>query len=410
MIRDFSYEAKEVLLQYVEEVAASGWWENVKDTIGDFGSEVWSWFGQLEISKYINDVDAYHKKVIDKNDTTKKDIETIFSNVQQVDTKYFGNISHLVYVGNLLVKYITDMAESIDPNGGNFNIEKLKALLDADKEALDQAQMEIVKNLVEEEKVEEAAEYVDAITNYDLTYDEYAAMTEDEQLEYLNGVAEWVLALYPNTELEAGKYEITVPIGADMSVTYNVTVTGTDKTGSNSTVKITLEEQKIVLKSAYKLKVDNLSAAVDSDGVSVDGTLGDIAVGTKHKFDGTILVNGVITNGESKAKIEAGTNGVTASMKFEVTTELEDDAKVSSSVKVEKANNTNMPEWEPVPVAVEEEDPEPISYEIDGEDVVEGVTIAAGAVAVYECVKWGVALALAPETGGMSLEIAMSLP
>ena len=306
------------------------------------------------------------------------------------------------------------MAESIDPNGGNLDVEKLKKLLDADKEELDKAQQAIVRTLVGETKLEEAADYVDAVTSYDLTYDEFLALTEDEQLAYLNGVAEWILALYPNTEVEAGKYEITVPIGADMTVTYNVTVTGTDKTGSNSTVKVTIEEQKIVLKSAYKLKLDNLSGTVDSDSVSVNGTLGDIDWGLKQKLDGTLSLSSVITNGESKAKLEAGTNGATTSMKFEVTTELEDEGKVSSSVKVEKANNTDMPEWEVVeveevvvPQKLEDSD---YNYSIDGEKVAEGALVVTILIGIYEVAKWGIAIATAAPTGGGSLGAAALLP
>lgn len=50
-----------------------------------------SWTGKLGIENYINDVDTYHQKIIDKNNATKKKIDTIFSNVQSVDTKKHGS-------------------------------------------------------------------------------------------------------------------------------------------------------------------------------------------------------------------------------------------------------------------------------------------------------------------------------
>lgn len=42
-----------------------------------------SWTGKLGIENYINDVDTYHQKIIDKNNATKKKIDTIFQMCSQ---------------------------------------------------------------------------------------------------------------------------------------------------------------------------------------------------------------------------------------------------------------------------------------------------------------------------------------
>ena len=63
MFRDFSDEAKQKLLKYVDEVTADGTWDRVKDWFGDAGLTIQSWLGQLSIQNYVNDVDTYHKKV-----------------------------------------------------------------------------------------------------------------------------------------------------------------------------------------------------------------------------------------------------------------------------------------------------------------------------------------------------------
>ena len=349
-MRDFSAAAKETLLGYVEEVTASGIWEKIGDAIGDCGLTVQGWLEQLGILTCTQDVEQYYKKILDKNNTTKEEIEEIFTNVQKVDADYVEKILELMYVGNLLIKYITDMTDSIDPDGGKIDVGKLTELLESDKEELEKAQLVVVKTLVEDDELEDATEYVEAVVSYKLTYDEFEALSEEEQLNYLGRVADWLLALYPNIELEAGKYEISVPIGADMAATYNVTVTASGETGNNNTVKITMEEQQMVIKSAYKLDYKNLSASVDSDGVSADMALNDIEFNLGQKFDGTLSLGSMITNGKSKAKIETGTNGATTSMKFEVSTELEDETDISSFIKVEKSNNIDMPEWELVPV------------------------------------------------------------
>lgn len=409
-MRDFSAAAKETLLGYVEEVTASGIWEKIGDAIGDCGLTVQGWLEQLGILTCTQDVEQYYKKILDKNNTTKEEIEEIFTNVQKVDADYVEKILELMYVGNLLIKYITDMTDSIDPDGGKIDVGKLTELLESDKEELEKAQLVVVKTLVEDDELEDATEYVEAVVSYKLTYDEFEALSEEEQLNYLGRVADWLLALYPNIELEAGKYEISVPIGADMAATYNVTVTASGETGNNNTVKITMEEQQMVIKSAYKLDYKNLSASVDSDGVSAGETFESGKFEANCKFDGMLLVNGQITNGESKAKIETGTNGATTSMKFEVSTELEDETNISSFIKVDKSNNTDMPGWELIPIDVEEEYPEPIEYKIDGEKIEEGAIVAVVAIGLYEIVKWGVAIATAPETMGASIGVAVATP
>ena len=94
MLRDFSETAKQKLLKYVDEVTATGTWDQIKDFFGDIGLTVQSWFGKLDIQKYVDDVDTYHKKVLDKNNTTARQIEEIFSNVQAVDTRYLSIVIH----------------------------------------------------------------------------------------------------------------------------------------------------------------------------------------------------------------------------------------------------------------------------------------------------------------------------
>ena len=134
MFRDFSDEAKQKLLKYVDEVTADGTWDRVKDWFGDAGLTIQSWLGQLSIQNYVNDVDTYHKKVLDKNNTTAKQIGEIFSNVQAVDTKYLSIAGSEAACGDDIIKLISDLASAIDPNGGNMDMGRMKGVLDADVE------------------------------------------------------------------------------------------------------------------------------------------------------------------------------------------------------------------------------------------------------------------------------------
>ena len=109
MLRDFSDEAKQKLLQYVKDVTSTTTWDTITDFFGDIGLTVQGWFGKLDIQNYVNDVDAYHKKILDKNDTTTQQIETIFTDVQAVDTKYISVVSQQISCGNNIIKLINDL-------------------------------------------------------------------------------------------------------------------------------------------------------------------------------------------------------------------------------------------------------------------------------------------------------------
>lgn len=82
-VRDFTEETKQKLLDLVDELEEEKeWWKfwtwDVYDRIADL-------FGQLTPEKYLDDMDSYYKKVIDVNDASKKTIEQIFQNVEEVD-------------------------------------------------------------------------------------------------------------------------------------------------------------------------------------------------------------------------------------------------------------------------------------------------------------------------------------
>lgn len=132
MTRDFSEKAKQKLEGYADDAAASSTWGKIKDWFSDRGMDFQSWTGKLGIENYINDVDTYHQKIIDKNNATKKKIDTIFSNVQSVDTKSMAAMNRQITCGNNIIKLINDLAASISPDGGNLDMAGMKGTLDAD--------------------------------------------------------------------------------------------------------------------------------------------------------------------------------------------------------------------------------------------------------------------------------------
>lgn len=406
MMRDFSPGAKELLMQYVDDVIASGVWETIENGKGEFNQAGQDWLSKLGISDYLDNMEGYYQNIISKHSTTKEEIEQIFSDVQQVDTRYIGTVAGLVTAGNAIITYFTDLADNINPNGGNLDIEKLRTTLEADREQLDQMQQSVVRNLIKDGKAEEAAEYIISVSRLNLTYDEFEALSEKEQLEYLNRVAAWVLSIIPEVELEDGLYEVTVPLGVDMTATYCVSVKGTTNFGNQSTINLAIEKQQIMLQS-FKISSENLFQndqynLTSSIGVGIDQEIKSV-LSTTAKVGNTVLT------------LEYAGGMETTSVKYEVESTLDENIKVASSIEIEKSNNTDMPEWELIPIKVEETDmdvnliPE-YMYQIDGERVGEAVEIAVTAFVLYECIKWTAAILPAAPTGGTSLATAAVLP
>ena len=347
MMRDFSPGAKELLMQYVDDVIASGVWETIENGKGEFNQAGQGWLSKLGISDYLDNMEGYYQNIISKHSTTKEEIEQIFSDVQQVDTRYIGTVAGLVTAGNAIITYFTDLADSINPNGGNLDIEKLRTTLETDRERLDQMQQSVVRNLIKDGKAEEAAEYIISVSRLNLTYDEFETLSEKEQLEYINRVAAWVLSIIPEVELEAGLYEVTVPLGVDMMATYCVSVKGTTNFENQSIVGLTIEQQKIVLQS-FKVS----SASMFGDEISSTGYNTTLEVGVEK--NAKLGISAVITTGNTEVSLEQGVSLENTSVKYEVETALNDNLKVASSIEIEKSNNTDMPEWEAVDIPVEE--------------------------------------------------------
>ena len=115
MIRDFSQEAKETLYSQIDKVTPVGVMESVGDFFGDLGLAFQSWAGELSINSYLDNVEKYHEKVLDKNNTTKKEIDKIFQEVASVDSSYAGEFQNVSAIMVQYREYINAMSEMILP-------------------------------------------------------------------------------------------------------------------------------------------------------------------------------------------------------------------------------------------------------------------------------------------------------
>lgn len=129
MFRDFSDSAKAKLLGYVEEVTKTSVWGKIGDAIGDTTVTVRSWFGYLNIDNYVDNLDEYHLKVIDKNDITAQQIEQIFTDVKNVDTRYGSGMAGIDDTTEKIALLIQELSSTINPSGGNLDMTTCSDLL-----------------------------------------------------------------------------------------------------------------------------------------------------------------------------------------------------------------------------------------------------------------------------------------
>ncbi len=122
MLRDFSETSKNRLLSYVSQVE-NGKLCDFTDWIGDRWYDLESWIGTLNIKNYINNVNLYHQKVIDKNNTTKETIERIFNNVKKTDIQYGIDLKYTYVETSFVEKYVQELKEIINPSKGLFTSE-----------------------------------------------------------------------------------------------------------------------------------------------------------------------------------------------------------------------------------------------------------------------------------------------
>ena len=120
MLRDFSETSKEKLLNMVWQV------ENDEicfftDWIGDRWCDYEDWLTDLGLVGYINDINAYHKKVIDKNNATYSAINRIFEEVNNVDVSYWGIFHNIELLLEEQRIFISELSSIVTPKNKKFN-------------------------------------------------------------------------------------------------------------------------------------------------------------------------------------------------------------------------------------------------------------------------------------------------
>lgn len=204
MYRDFSDASKQRILGLVSEV------ENDKlcdltDWIGDRWYDFESWIGRLNIRNYINDVNSYHKKVIDKNNATKDSIETIFNNVSNVNTTYGTIMSNIDISLGKISSYIDAMNTIVTPSNGMFNSNTMSNRFDSLLKEINSSNVQCLKDQMVQDVNGEL------IFNEDLIYEylkkDQAQLSAEEQ--------EMLIDVIATLQETVAIYETLASVGTD---------------------------------------------------------------------------------------------------------------------------------------------------------------------------------------------------
>lgn len=150
MTRDFSDDSKQKMLGLVSQVESEKWCD-FTDWVGDRWYDFEDLIGVLDVRQYINNLNSYHKKVIDKNNATAKTIEKIFAEVRSVDASYANTLGSTANTLEQLKRYVEQMTQIVAPGKGNFNGHTITGTLSPIIKDVSQATIQqIVDSLVQE--------------------------------------------------------------------------------------------------------------------------------------------------------------------------------------------------------------------------------------------------------------------
>ncbi len=258
MKRDFSEEAKEQLLSLVKQVEDEKWCD-LTDWFGDRWYDFEAWIGQLDVRGYVDDVNNYHKKVIDKNNTNTAKIEKIFADVNSVSDLYKSRFISLLVDLREYKKMINLMSQVINPANGSFDADFIgKGLKNALNEYLS------------------ISTTLQTMAGDGLTEDEASEINEPKLRYLLDIYAAVILNNLPDVGLN---YKLEIPIGPGTTIYYDVSgqLNGTGDLSLNFTVK----DQQIKLKD-YEFSHDfgnGLTLSHNSDGENSMDLSGDDGFG-----------------------------------------------------------------------------------------------------------------------------------
>lgn len=374
MKRDFSAAAKADLKETIKQVENEKW-SNFTDWFGDRWYDFEDLIGALDAKKSIDNINAYHKKVLDKNNTSKTEIDNIFNSVYNVSSTYSVRFSAIKSQLESFNNLVLGMAELINPNNG-YAPEKISDSL---------------SSLFSEYNIE--SEIFNKLQGDGLSEDDLNKYDKNSLEKILDYVANNVLDHIPSVKVGQ---EASIPIGVGLTVFYKISTAL--KGNGNTTVNATIEDQKIMLKnfSWKKSGGGNLLSSDVSVNTDEEASVSLNAPYTGASFDGKSITGSYsykIGNNTYTFETSSGINEV--KVQESVKTDL-DGGSVTSTLGIKKSNYSN---WKPLPVPEPVYEPTPVqvpSLNVNWETVGKAATVVS-----VVAITTGIILAI--PTGGTSL-------
>ena len=264
MYRDFSDASKQRLLELVEQVEGEKWCD-FTDWIGDRWLDFQSWIGRLNIKNYINNVNEYHKKVIDKNNTTKEQIEKIFADVTEINELCALEIGGINTMVEWYKTMLIELSQIVAPGNGMFEVESIEGFENA--AAIYLQSIEIIADLNENRLSWENIKSKLSILNSILSV-------------FLNKLLDKVDNIGTETSKE-------FPVGLGIVLLYKAAVSGESDVSVD--IKSVLEEHRFVLREIGFNLPNGAGIEIDKDG-NVAGAITTGDYSSKRNTDGTTTI------------------------------------------------------------------------------------------------------------------------
>ena len=116
MVRDFSEEQKQRLLEMVKEVQPDGIFNKVIDFFDDFYNRR---IIGVNINQYLNDMDNYHRKMIDYENISARKIEKIFRDVETLDKRFKDSFTENNRYINIVIERLNQCSRNISNAGSS---------------------------------------------------------------------------------------------------------------------------------------------------------------------------------------------------------------------------------------------------------------------------------------------------
>lgn len=347
MERDFTEASKQQLLKIVNDVENEKW-SNFTDWVGDRWYDFESWIGKLNIKNYLNDVNTYHKKVIDKNNTTSKKIIEIFDNVNDVSNNYKNRFASLLSLLQSYRKNIIELSEIVNPSNGKFVIDYIQKNLTNQIETFvndSSIKLKAATDGLTIENNESEPAYENDIVNM------VKKRINNSLIDTISAIVDFL----PNLKLGDS---VSIPIDAGTTLSYKVS--GTVNNMSDADLNFAIENNKLKLKDfSYstdikgKLKIGYNADINGGPTVSVSDKNTSVSFNKIGEIEGSASTKIDNTTYKIKIKMDSITGGYT--IEESVTTDL-DSGSITTTISIKKGNVNrglrNVPNPSPVPADV----------------------------------------------------------